>query len=176
MQYLSLIHILLAENVFAPWFGAGPDALRAGYLLAAGLWALSMALPFVLLFLVIREPEVEPVASPLRPVTNFREVFANRPFRLAALIYLLCFTTGDVILVVLVRYLVDYIQVDPGFDNIVLVTVLAVSLLSIPAVLALMRRTNKRTAYLIGISFMVVVLSAVSYTHLDVYKRQALWL
>jgi GPH family glycoside/pentoside/hexuronide:cation symporter len=150
---------LLAEHVFAPWFGGGPDGLRAGFLLAAGLWALSMALPFVLLFLVIREPEVEPVASPLRPVANFREVFANRPFRLAALIYLLCFTTGDVILVVLVRYLVDYVQVDPGFDNIVLVTVLAVSLFSIPAVLALMRRTNKRTAYLIGIGFMVVVLS-----------------
>jgi len=150
---------LLAEHVFAPWFGGGLVGLRAGYLLAAGLWALSMALPFVLLFLVIREPEVEPVTSPIRPVANFREVFANRPFRLAALIYLLCFTTGDVILVVLVRYLIDYIQVDPGFDNVVLVTVLAVSLLSIPVVLALMRRTNKRTAYLIGIGFMVLVLS-----------------
>ena len=36
---------------------------------------------------------------------------------------------------------------------------LATSLLSIPAVLALMRRTNKRTAYLISIGFMVVVLT-----------------
>ena len=73
-----------------------------------------MALPFILLVLVIREPEVEPVASPIRPVANFREVFANRPFRLAALIYLLCFTTGDVILVVLVRYLICLLYTSPS--------------------------------------------------------------
>ncbi len=36
---------LLAENLFTPWFGVGPEALRMGYLLAAGLWAVSMALP-----------------------------------------------------------------------------------------------------------------------------------
>lgn len=150
---------LLAENVFGQWFGGGPEGLRLGYLLAAGLWAISMAVPFIILVLVIREPEVEPVSSPIRPVANFREVFANRPFRLAALIYLLCFTTGDVILVVLVRYLIDYIQVRPGFDNIFLVMVLTFSLLSIPLILSLMRRTNKRIAYLIGIGFMVVVLT-----------------
>jgi GPH family glycoside/pentoside/hexuronide:cation symporter len=41
---------LLAENVFAPWFGAGPDAnARRGICWPPGLWALSMALPFMLL-------------------------------------------------------------------------------------------------------------------------------
>lgn len=150
---------LLAEHVFAPWFGNGPEALRMGYLLAAGLWSLSMALPFILLALTIREPEHQPVRSPIKPVRNFREVFRNRPFRLAALIYLLCFTTGDILLVVFVRYLIDYVRVRPGFDNIVLAVVLGTSLLSIPFVLALMRRTDKRTAYLISIGFMVIVLS-----------------
>ncbi len=150
---------LLAEHVFAPWFGGGSEAIRMGYLLAAGLWSLSMALPFILLALTIREPEHQPVTSPIKPVHNFREVFRNRPFRLAALIYLLCFTTGDILLVVFVRYLIDYVRVRPGFDNIVLAVVLGTSLLSIPFVLALMRRTDKRTAYLISIGFMVAVLS-----------------
>lgn len=149
---------LLAENVFTPWFGGGPDAIRAGYMLAAGLWAISMALPFILLALTIREPENVPVESSIRPIKDFKEVFRNRPFRLAALIYLLCFTTGDIILVVFVRYLIDYIQIRPGLDSLVLATVLGSSLISIPFVLALMRRTDKRTAYLIGIGFMVVVL------------------
>lgn len=149
---------LLAENVFAPWFGGGPDALRTGYALAAGLWAVSMALPFILLALTIREPENTPVESSIRPIKDFKEVFRNRPFRLAALIYLLCFTTGDIILVVFVRYLIDYIQIQPGLDSVVLATVLGSSLISIPFVLALMRHTDKRTAYLIGIGFMVVVL------------------
>ncbi|MBP6015810.1 MAG: MFS transporter [Candidatus Promineofilum sp.] len=150
---------LLAEHVFAAWFGGGPEGIRMGYLLAAGLWALSMALPFILLALSIREPDHEPVTSPIQPWRNFREVFQNRPFRLAALIYLLCFTTGDLLLLVFVRYLIDYVQMRPGLDNLVLAVVLATSLLSIPLVLALMRRTDKRTAYLISISFMVVVLA-----------------
>ncbi len=77
---------------------------------------------------------------------------------MAALIYLLCFSTGDIILVVFVRYLIDYVQVHPGLDNLVLATVLSASLISIPLVLSLMRRTDKRTAYLISIGFMVVVL------------------
>ena len=149
---------LLAEHVFAPWFGGGPPGIRLGYLLAAGLWSLSMALPLILLGWRIREPQVAPVDSPIEPVGNFREVFRNRPFRLAALIYLLCFSTGDIILVVFVRYLIDYVRVRPGFDNIVLATVLTASLVSIPLVLALIRRTDKRTAYLISIGSMVVVL------------------
>ncbi len=150
---------LLAEHVFAAWFGGGPAGIRLGYLLAAGLWALSMALPFIVLALNIREPDHEPVTSPIQPWRNFREVFQNRPFRLAALIYLLCFTTGDLLLLVFVRYLIDYVQMRPGLDNLVLAVVLGTSLLSIPFVLALMRRTDKRTAYLISISFMVVVLA-----------------
>jgi GPH family glycoside/pentoside/hexuronide:cation symporter len=150
---------LLAEQVFGPRFGGGPEGIRLGYLLAAGLWSLSMALPFVLLALTVREPEREPVKSPIRLLDNAREVFRNRPFRLAALIYLLCFTTGDIILIVFVRYLIDYVQVRPGIDSLVLASVLGASLLSIPLVLLLMRRTDKRTAYLISISFMVAVLA-----------------
>lgn len=149
---------LLAENVFAGWFGGGPEGIRMGYMLAAALWAISIALPFLLLVLIIHEPEREPVTTSFRPVANFKEAFSNRPFRFAALIYLLSFTTGDIILVIFVRYLIDYIRVPPGFDNIVLVTVLATAVISVPFVVRLMRRTDKRTAYLISISFMVVVL------------------
>lgn len=154
---------LLAENVFAPWFGGGPEGIRAGYLLAAGLWAVSMALPYIILALTLREPDHEPVSSPIEPWRNFRDVFSNRPFRLAALIYLLCFTTGDLLLLVFVRYLIDYVQMRPGLDNLVLTVVLGTSLLSIPLVLALMRRTDKRTAYLISIGFMIIVLALGSF-------------
>jgi glycoside/pentoside/hexuronide:cation symporter, GPH family len=148
----------LAEGLFTGWFGGGTSGLRAGYMLSAALWSISIALPYLLLVLVIREPEREPVTTPLRPLANIRQVFRNRPFRLAALIYLLSFTTGDIILVIFVRYLIDYIRVPPGFDNVILVTVLATAVISVPFVVRLMRRTDKRTAYLISISFMVVVL------------------
>ena len=153
---------LLAEQVL-PLVRRRAGRHPAGYLLAAGLWALSMVLLFIVLALSIREPDHEPVTSPIEPWRNFREVFQNRPFRLAALIYLLCFTTGDLLLLVFVRYLIDYVQVRPGLDSLVLAVVLGTSLLSIPVVLWLMRRTDKRTAWLISISFMVVVLVVGSF-------------
>ncbi|WP_374686025.1 MFS transporter [Promineifilum sp.] len=154
---------LLAENVFAVWLGGGPAAIRQGYMLSAGLWSLTIAIPYLLVFRFVREPDVEPVSSPIRPLQNFREVYANRPFLLAALIYLLCFTTGDIILVVLVRYLIDYIRVTPGFDSVVLVMVLGMALLSTPFVVRLMQRTDKRTAYLITIGFMTGVLIVATF-------------
>lgn len=149
---------LLAENVFAGWFGGGPEGIRIGYMLSAALWSVSIAAPFLLLASIIREPERQPVTTSFRPLANFKEAFSNRPFRLAALIYLLSFTTGDIILVIFVRYLIDYIRVPPGFDNLVLVTVIGTAIISTPFVVRLMRWTDKRTAYLISISFMVVVL------------------
>ena len=46
-----------------------------------------MMIPYFILFKVIREPEREVDRDPIRPVQTFKEVFSNRPFRLAALIY-----------------------------------------------------------------------------------------
>lgn len=149
---------LLAENVFGQMAGGGPDGIRTGYLIAAALWAVTIALPFILVALFIDEPDHDPVTSPIQPVRNLVEVFRNKAFRLAALIYLICFTTGDIILVVLVRYLIDYARVPPGFDNLVLAMVLGSALVSLPLVVWLMRRTDKRTAYLVSIGFLIAVL------------------
>jgi GPH family glycoside/pentoside/hexuronide:cation symporter len=149
---------VFAENIFAPLFGGGAEGLQRGYTAAAVLWAITIALPFILLFLFVREPERAPVVSPIRPVRNFIEVFHNEPFRIAAFIYLICFTTGDIILVIFVRYLIDYLLVPPGFDNIVLAVVLGSAFAFMPLIVWLMRRYDKRTAYLISISFLTAVL------------------
>lgn len=149
---------LLAENVFAPAFGGGPEAIRQGYLLAAALWSVTIALPFLVVGWRIKEPGHSPVSSPVRPVQTFVEVFSDKAFRMAALIYLISFTMGDVILVVLVRYLIDYVRVPTGWDNLIVASLLASAILCLPIVVWLMRRTDKRTAYLISMGFLVVVL------------------
>lgn len=151
---------LLAEQVFAPHFGAGPGGLRAGYALSAGIWGATMILPYFLLFKVIREPERhrEPDPQPLRPVQTFKEVFSNRPFRLAATIYLLSFATVDVVLLILVRFLIDYVRVSPGFDNLLLATVLGLAFLTMPLTVRLMRRFGKRHTYIGSMAFLGVVL------------------
>jgi glycoside/pentoside/hexuronide:cation symporter, GPH family len=149
---------LLAEDVFGGWLGGGPAAIRTGYALTAALWGLMMSIPPLILFKHIVEPEREPDPDPIRPLQTFREVFSNRPFRLAATMYLLSFTTVDVVLVVFVRFLIDYVQVTPGFDNLLLALVLALAFLTMPIVVKLMHRYGKRNTYIGSMMFMAVVL------------------
>ncbi len=65
-------------------------------------------------------------------------------------------------LVVFVRFLVDYVRVDPGFDNLLLALVLGVAFLSMPFVIKLMRRFGKRNTYIGSMMFMAVVLGIIS--------------
>jgi GPH family glycoside/pentoside/hexuronide:cation symporter len=153
---------LLAEHVFAVWFGGGTAGIRAGYALAAGIWGVTMVIPLLILFKHIEEPERAPDEDPIRPWHTFREVFSNRPFRLGATIYLLSFATVDVILVVFVRFLVDYIRVEPGFDNLLLAVVLGIAFLSMPLVVQLMHRFGKRNTYIGSMLLMAVVLLIIS--------------
>lgn len=152
----------LAEEVFSVWLGGGAGALRGGYALSATLWGLLIALPYFAVFATFREKERPPVSGRLQPLTTFREVFGNRPFRLAALIYLLTFTTVDIVLVVFIRFLIDYVRVEPGFDNILLATVLGLALLTMPLTVTVMRKLGKRRAYMISMSFLAVVLAIMS--------------
>ncbi len=153
---------LLAENVFSSWFGGGTDGIRTGYALAAAIWGVTLAAPLLILFRHIEEPERLPDKDPIRPLQTFREVFSNRPFRLGAIIYLLSFATVDVMLIVFVRFLVDYVRVDPGFDNLILAVVMGVAFLTMPLVVRLMRRYGKRNTYIGSMSFMAVVLLILS--------------
>jgi glycoside/pentoside/hexuronide:cation symporter, GPH family len=152
----------LAEEVFAGWMGGDVAGLRAGYALSAALWGLTIAVPYFVVFREFREEEKPPVTTRLHPWLTFRQVFSNRPFRLAALIYLLTFTTVDIVLVVFIRFLIDYVQVDPGFDNVLLATVLGLALLTMPLTVTMMRRLGKRHAYMVSMGFLAVVLAIMS--------------
>lgn len=152
----------LAEDVLAPGLGGGVAGLRAGYALSALIWAVTIALPYFVVFREFREEEKPPPSGRLQPWQTFREVFANRPFRLAALIYLLTFTTVDIVLVVFIRFLIDYVQVEPGFDNVLLATVLGLALVTMPLTVQAMRRLGKRRAYMVSMGFLAVVLAIMS--------------
>ncbi len=137
---------LLAENLFAGWFGGD---LRSGYALAGALWGLIIVVSPLLVVAFVREPE-----RPLPKESAFdfweitRNVFANRPFRIGATIYLLAFTALDIITTVFVWFLVYYMQLQPPFDSVVLALVLGVAFLSMPLTVWLMKRFSKRTTYI----------------------------
>jgi glycoside/pentoside/hexuronide:cation symporter, GPH family len=158
----SVTFKLLAEEVVAAGLEAELGhamALRAGYAVAAALWGVTFALPPLLLFATVKEPRrVPPDTDPLRPLRTFREVFSNRPFRLGATVYLLSFTTADVVVTVLVWFLVFYIRVPRGFDSLTVGIVLSVAFATMPLTVRLMHRFGKRDTYIGAMSIFAIVL------------------
>ena len=157
---------LLAENVIAESLTErlGPtSALRAGYGLTAAFWAITLALSPIILFKSISEKKrVLPETTPLRPWQTFKEVFRNRPFRLAAIIYLLTFSTVDVVVTVMVWFLIFYVRVEPGFDSIILAIVLGLAFVTMPLTVRLMHRFGKRHTYIGSMSLFAVMLFFIS--------------
>lgn len=153
---------LLAEDILASWLQATlglESALRVGYALTAAIWAFSLTIPPLILFKVIREPQGVPADTDgLQPVKTFKEVFSNRPFRLAAIIYLLSFSTADIVITVFVWFLVFYVRVDRGFDSIVLGVVLGLAFITMPLTVRLMRRFGKRNTYVASMILYALVL------------------
>ncbi|MCB8945817.1 MAG: MFS transporter [Ardenticatenaceae bacterium] len=153
---------LLAENVIGVWFGGGPAGIRLGYMVVAAVWGATMVVPLLLLFRHITEPERPRDHDPIRPLQTMREVFQNRPFRIGAIIYLFSFTAADIILVVFVRFLIDYIRVAPGIDSLVLAIVLGVAFMTMPLVVRLTREYGKRRTYMGSMIFLSTVMVVMS--------------
>jgi GPH family glycoside/pentoside/hexuronide:cation symporter len=156
----------LAENVIGEWLAATVGlqrAIRLGYAVASGLLAFTLAVPPLILFKVIREPERAPAPRPaLNLVRTFREVFASRSFRIVSLVYLLSFGTVDIVVSVLVWFLVYYVRVESGFDSLVLGVVMGLGFATIPLTVKAMQRYGKRTTYIAAMSVFAVVLLILS--------------
>ena len=82
----------------------------------------------------MREPERElpEEEGRLNFIQITKEVFANRPFRIGAAIYVLAFSAVDIITSVFVWFLIYYMQLEPPIDSLVLAAVLGVAFLSMP--------------------------------------------
>ncbi|MFZ0547589.1 MAG: MFS transporter [Candidatus Promineifilaceae bacterium] len=156
----------LAEDIIANWLQLTIDsqaALRIGFAATAALWSVTLALPPIILFKNIVEPQhVPPDTDPIRPWQTFKEVFSNRPFRLSAIVYLLTFSTTDIVVTVLVWFLIFYVRVQEGFDNVILGTVLGLAFLTMPLTVRLMRYFGKRNIYIASMALFAVVLIIIS--------------
>ncbi len=156
----------LAETVLGGWFQlyvAPSEALRFGFAATAGLWSITLALPPLILFKNIVEPQrVPPDTDPIRPWQTFKEVFSNRPFRLGAFVYLLTFSTTDIVVTVMVWFLIFYVRVEAGFDNLILGAVLGIAFLTMPLTVRLMRYFGKKNIFVLSMGIFAVVLLVIS--------------
>jgi len=112
----------------------------------------------------VREPERDYARddTPINLIQTFKEVMANRPFRIGATIYLLTFTAVDLITAVFVWFLVYYMGLRPPFDSLVLATVLGVAFLSMPLTIQWMKRWGKSVTYVRLMIFWAVTMVVIS--------------
>ncbi|MGB3716743.1 MAG: MFS transporter [Candidatus Promineifilaceae bacterium] len=157
---------LLAEDkigtLLEPSLGLS-GSLRAGYAITAAIWSITLMIPPLILFKHIREPQrVPPDKDPFRPWKTFLDVFSNRPFRIASVIYLLSFTTADIVITVLVWFLIFYIGADSAFVSLVVGLVLGVAFITMPVTVKLMHRYGKKNSFIAAMSVYAIVLFFIS--------------
>ncbi|MBN1247066.1 MAG: MFS transporter [Anaerolineae bacterium] len=166
----------LAAGVAAPMI---VDAIVArggtqqqGYMLAAALFGVTSAIPYLAIFFVVREREHVTVAPEMITLrTTLKKAWRNVPFRYATALYMLNWVTFDLISTVLPFFIVywvaqgDLLFTVPGIgmplESVALGAMALVAVPILPFWSWLAQKIGKRKAYLIAIAFWIVIMMAV---------------
>jgi oligogalacturonide transporter len=134
-----------------------PD-VHQGYIAMGLAFGLFYAIPFIFTVMAVRErPDFQ------RPLTKFDwregfiEPFKVKTFVLALVMYLMAFVAMDVVQSVVVYFMKNYVQ-HPQDITLVNGTLLIAQLVCLPAYVYLSRKTNKRTAYIVGAAVWMLVM------------------
>jgi len=166
----SIVTAMAAPEIQDAMISAGSTA-QQGYLVTAALFGGLAALPFLLMFFVLRERKEYLEAKAEKPGMReiIRTLWANVPFRFAALFYMLNWITFDLVALVLPFYLVYWVArgdllakanlfgIELAIESAVLGILLIIALVAIPLWTWISRRFDKRRAYIGGMIFWAVV-------------------
>lgn len=163
----------LATAVSAPIIvdSALASGLRAqqGYLMVAALFGGLAALPFLIMFFIIREKYSHRPTEEVTLRQSLRTAWANIPFRFATGLYILNWITFDLVALMLPFFLTYWvaggdrlasIQVlgeSIALESVVLGLLLITAVLAVPIWTVLARAMGKRRAYIAGMTFWAVV-------------------
>jgi len=146
---------------------AGGGTQQQGYLLTAGIFGGLAALPFLLIFAVVREkPAAEVRAGDEIPfLETVKIAWSNIPFRIATLLYMLNWITFDLVALVLPFYLIYWISggnllakasvfgVSLPIESAVFALLLITAVAALPVWLLVSRKLSKKSAYILGMVF-----------------------
>jgi len=164
----SLVTAVAAPEIVKAVLASGATQ-QQGYMIVAALFGGLAIIPLLLIFFVVRErvrPEEEIQKEQQTPLTEtVRTAWANIPFRFATGIYILNWTTFDLVCLALPFYLTYWVsrgnllqkalgmQIESSVLGLLLVTAVAI----LPFWVWLSQRLSKHIAYIIGMSFWAVV-------------------
>ena len=162
----SLVTAVAAPSIIDASMAAGLSQ-QQGYLIVAGIFGGLAAIPFLLIFAVVREHFGE-ADRPQETVTfgqTVRTAWANIPFRFATLIYMLNWVTFDLVALLMPFYLlywiargnmmysVTFLGISLPLESAVFALLLVTATLALPFWLWLSHKVGKHIAYIVGMVF-----------------------
>lgn len=167
----SLVTAVAAPMIVQSSLKAGLT-LQQGYLTVAAMFGALAAIPYLLIFFVIRERNLERPEQREEKLT-FRQtldmLWANTPFRFAAGIYVLNWIAFDIVALMLPYFLIYWVGrgdllikvhllgSDIALASVVLGLLMITATASLPLWTWVSGRLSKRDAYILGMGFWIVV-------------------
>jgi glycoside/pentoside/hexuronide:cation symporter, GPH family len=174
----SLVTAVAAPAIIDKALSAGLNQ-QQGYLIVAGLFGGLAAIPFLLIFAVVKE-RYGAVDRPQETVSfaqTVRTAWANIPFRFATLIYMLNWITFDLVALMLPYYLLYWIArgntlasltifgITLPLESVVFMLLLVTATAALPFWLWLSHKLGKHIAYIIGMVFWAGVQIGIFLVH-----------
>lgn len=149
---------------------AGGGTQQQGYLVTAAIFGGLAAMPFLLIFFVVREHELTPEQTNMVSFfETIRTAWANVPFRFATLVYMLNWITFDLVALVLPFYLLYWISrgnllshatvfgISLPIESAVFAVLLITAVAVLPFWVWISNRFSKQAAYMFGMIFWAIV-------------------
>lgn len=158
----SIFGGLMASVLPAEMIGAFADR-QAGYAAMGALFGLAaMVFPFIAFF-GTREAEDSAEMSPASLGKGLTAAARNRPFLLALLAYLANWVALDVVTAVFFFYTQYCLGMDLGASGPLFFVIFGVAALFLPVWVRLSSRLEKKTAYILGLGYLAVVLAVFAF-------------
>jgi len=167
----SLVTAVAAPTIVESMVKSG-HAIQQGYMLVGALFGGLAIIPYLLIFFLIRErkaPDQQDTSPVVSPKETVRILWTNQPFRYAAGIYILNWIAFDLVSLMLPYFLLYWIaqgdllakinllginlSIDSAFLGVLFLTAIA----ALPLWYFLSRKFSKRSVYIGGMSFWIVV-------------------
>jgi GPH family glycoside/pentoside/hexuronide:cation symporter len=142
---------------------------QQGYMIVSALFGAIAAVPFIVIFFAVREKSSTSALPPTESQPVLRTAWLNVPFRFAAGIHLFNWLAVNLTALVAPYFLlywvaegdmlakIPFFGLEVAYESAALGLLLVVSILFIPFWYWLARLTSKRTAYIGGVLFWIVI-------------------
>ena len=167
----SLVTAVAAPTIVEAMVKSG-STLQQGYILVGALFGGLAVIPYLLIFFLIHErkvPAQQDTSPALSPRATTRILWNNRPFRFAAGIYILNWIAFDLVSLMLPYFLlywvaqgdllakINILGINLSIDSAFLGVLFATAIIALPLWYFLSRKFSKRSVYIGGMSFWIVV-------------------